>query len=258
MHQHNQIALITGAAKRVGSVIALEMAAAGWDIAIHYGKSKREASEVISQIQSLGRRAIGIEADLSKPEEVALILPTCMQQLGLPNCLVNNAALFEFDEPKAFDFTNFDAHMRINLAAPMILSEQFYHAHLKQTNVKEPGVIIHLLDQKLDNLNPDFLSYTLSKAGLEAAMKMAALQFAPTIRVVGIAPGITMVSGDQTPQAFDQAHQMTPMRKSSSPQDIAQGILYVCAARAITGTTLQIDGGQHLVGSSRDIMFLTK
>jgi len=118
-------------------------------------------------------------------------------------------------------------------------------------------VIIHLLDQKLDNLNPDFFSYTLSKAALEAAMKMQALHFAPLLRVVGLAPGITMISGDQSAVGFQQAHQMTPLQRSSSPEDIAQAVLYISSARAMTGTTLQIDGGQHLFGSRRDVMFLT-
>ncbi|SMC64559.1 SDR family oxidoreductase [Polynucleobacter kasalickyi] len=257
MNQQNKIALITGAAKRVGRVIALQMAAAGWDIAIHYGKSKQDALGVISQIEDMGCRVIGIEADLQDPEEVKKILPECVARLGLPDCLINNAALFEYDEPSAFQSDLLNAHMQINVAAPLILSEQLYQLHAAQTSPKEPAVIIHLLDQKLDNLNPDFFSYTMSKAALEAAMKMQALHFAPKLRVVGVAPGITMISGDQSASSFQQAHQMTPLQRSSSPEDIAQGILYVCSAKAMTGTTLQIDGGQHLFGSRRDVMFLT-
>lgn len=257
MNQQNKIALITGAAKRVGRVIALQMAAAGWDIAIHYGKSKQDALGLISQIEALGRRVIAIEADLQNPEAVKRILPECVAGLGLPNCLINNAALFEYDEPSAFKSDLLNAHMQINLAAPLMLSEQFYHLHADHASQKDPGVIIHLLDQKLDNLNPDFFSYTMSKAALEAAMKMQALHFAPRLRVVGIAPGITMVSGDQSATGFLQAHQMTPLQRSSSPEDIAQGIIYICSATAMTGTTLQIDGGQHLFGSRRDVMFLT-
>lgn len=257
MKQQNKIALITGAAKRVGRVIALQMAAAGWDIAIHYGKSKQDALGLISQIEQLGCRAIGIEADLQNPIDVKRIIPECVARLGLPDCLINNAALFEYDEPSSFQNHLFNAHLQINVAAPVMLSEELYHLHAQQVSPKEPGVVIHLLDQKLDNLNPDFFSYTMSKAALEAAMKMQAMHFAPVLRVVGVAPGITMISGDQTATGFQQAHQMTPLQRSSSPEDIAQGILYVCSAKAMTGTTMQIDGGQHLFGSRRDVMFLT-
>jgi NAD(P)-dependent dehydrogenase (short-subunit alcohol dehydrogenase family) len=257
MSHHTKIALITGAAKRVGQVIALEMAAAGWDIAIHYGKSKQEAMGVIASIEKMGRRAIAIEADLSMEQQVRQILPKCIEKLGLPNCLVNNAALFDYDSPDNFQINQFEAHLKVNLAAPLILSETLYHLYQQATEPLETGVIIHLLDQKLSNLNPDFMSYTLSKAGLEAAMKMQAMQFAPKLRVVGIAPGITMVSGDQTLEGFQQAHQMTPLQRSSSPEDIARGVVYLSQAKAVTGTTLQIDGGQHLYGSKRDVMFLT-
>ena len=257
MNQQNKIALITGAAKRVGQVIALQMAAAGWDIAIHYGKSKQEALGVISQIEALGRRAISIEADLENPEEVKRIVPECVDRLGVPDCLVNNAAMFEYDEPSAHQSDLLTKHMQVNLAAPLLLSEKLYHLYAAMTPPLVPGVIIHLLDQKLDNLNPDFFSYTLSKAALKAAMTMQALHFAPLLRVVGLAPGITMISGDQSAVGFHQAHQMTPLQRSSSPEDIAQGVLYICSARAMTGTTLQIDGGQHLFGSRRDVMFLT-
>lgn len=256
MNLHPNIALITGAAKRVGQTIALQMAAAGWDIALHYGKSSHDAQNTLKEIEKQGQRAIGIQADLNVPEEVAMILPKCISELGLPTCLINNAALFEYDQPASFSYANFENHMRINLAAPLILSEQLYKAYQSSSDTNACGVIIHLLDQKLDNLNPDYFSYTLSKAGLEAAMKMQAMQFAPLLRVVGIAPGITLVSGDQTPSSFQKAHQMTPLGKSSTAEDIAKGVLYVCSALAMTGTTLQIDGGQHLLGSPRDIMFL--
>jgi NAD(P)-dependent dehydrogenase (short-subunit alcohol dehydrogenase family) len=118
--------------------------------------------------------------------------------------------------------------------------------------------VINLLDQKLYNLNPDFLSYTLSKAALHTATTMLAQTLAPTVRVVGVAPGITMVSGDQTEEGFAQAHQQTPLGRSSTPQDIADAVVYAASARALTGTTLVVDGGQHLVPLPRDVMFLTK
>jgi NAD(P)-dependent dehydrogenase (short-subunit alcohol dehydrogenase family) len=120
------------------------------------------------------------------------------------------------------------------------------------------GVVINLLDQKLDNLNPDFLSYTLSKAALSTATMQLAQALAPALRVVGVAPGITMVSGDQSTGGFARAHQMTPLGQSSTPEDIAEAVCYLATARAVTGTTLFVDGGQHLMPLSRDVMFLTE
>jgi NAD(P)-dependent dehydrogenase (short-subunit alcohol dehydrogenase family) len=119
-------------------------------------------------------------------------------------------------------------------------------------------VVINLLDQKLYNLNPDFLSYTLSKAALQTATTMLAQELAPRLRVVGIAPGITMVSGEQSEDGFADAHTQTPLGRSSTPDDIVQAVLYAAGARALTGTTLLVDGGQHLVALPRDVMFLAK
>jgi NAD(P)-dependent dehydrogenase (short-subunit alcohol dehydrogenase family) len=114
-----------------------------------------------------------------------------------------------------------------------------------------------LLDQKLINLNPDYLSYTLSKAALATSVEVLALDFAPHLRVIGLAPGISLPSGDQTNDGFTKAHQMTPLGKSSTPEDIAQAAVFLAQANAITGTTLYVDGGQHLLPSSRDVMFKT-
>jgi NAD(P)-dependent dehydrogenase (short-subunit alcohol dehydrogenase family) len=256
MNEHQKIVLITGAAKRIGQTIALEMARAGWDIAIHYGKSKREAQETISQIQAIGQKAIAIQADLSKESEVEEIIPICIEQLGLPNCIVNNASLFEYDDPASVNFHNIVRHIEINLAAPAVLTKILFEK-IQHTGNK-PGVIVHLLDQKLNNLNPDFFSYTLSKSALDTAVQMQAMFFAPHLRIMGIAPGITLVSGDQTDQGFQQAHQQVLLGKSSTPEDIAQAILYINQAHALTGSVLYVDGGQHLQASQRDVMFLTK
>ena len=144
--------------------------------------------------------------------------------------------------------------MHANLAAPILLA-QALHA---STPEGACTVMINLLDQKLFNLNPDFLSYTLSKAGLHTATSVLAQALAPKVRVVGLAPGLTMVSGDQTEQGFAKAHTQTPLGKSSHPDDIAQAVCYLAQAQAITGTTLLVDGGQHLIPMQRDVMFVAK
>jgi NAD(P)-dependent dehydrogenase (short-subunit alcohol dehydrogenase family) len=144
--------------------------------------------------------------------------------------------------------------MRANVAAPILLAQALHAA----TPAGQQAVVINLLDQKLYNLNPDFLSYTLSKAALHTATTMLAQQLAPTVRVVGIAPGITMVSGDQSQAGFENAHRQTPLGRSSTPEDIADSVVYAAGARAMTGATLLVDGGQHLMPLARDVMFLAK
>jgi NAD(P)-dependent dehydrogenase (short-subunit alcohol dehydrogenase family) len=144
--------------------------------------------------------------------------------------------------------------MRSNLAAPILLAQALYEA----TPNDAQAVVINLLDQKLFNLNPDFLSYTLSKAALHSATTMLAQALAPKVRVVGVAPGITMVSGDQTPAGFAKAHRVTPLGKSSTPEDVASAVCFLAESPAITGTTLLVDGGQHLIPLQRDVMFVAK
>jgi NAD(P)-dependent dehydrogenase (short-subunit alcohol dehydrogenase family) len=249
-----KVALVTGAGRRIGRAIALGLARAGWDVAVHYRASEAEAQQVAAEIAALGRRAVALQCELADEEAVRALLPRAVAALGAVRCVVNNASLFDYDSAADFSAARLDAHMRANVAAPVLLAQALHAA----TPAGSQAVVINLLDQKLYNLNPDFLSYTLSKAALHTATTMLAQQLAPTVRVVGIAPGITMVSGDQTEAGFADAHQQTPLGRSSTPEDIADSVVYAASARALTGTTLLVDGGQHLVPLPRDVMFLTK
>ena len=248
----HKTALVTGAAKRLGRAIALELAHNGWDVLVHYGQSQQEAEETVHAIHALGRRAHALPCDLSDEAAVRTLLPRAIEELGPISCIVNSASLFEFDDAASFSTAKHDAHMHTNLVAPVLLAQALHAA----TPVDQQAVVINLLDQKLFNLNPDFLSYTLSKAALQTATTLLAQALAPTVRVVGLAPGITMVSGDQTATDFANAHTQTPLGKSSTPDDIAQAVCYLANARAITGTTLVVDGGQHLIPLQRDVMFI--
>jgi NAD(P)-dependent dehydrogenase (short-subunit alcohol dehydrogenase family) len=247
-------ALVTGAGRRIGRAIALGLARAGWDVAVHYRASETEARQLAAEIVALGRRAVTLQCDLSDQAAVRELLPRAVAALGAVRCVVNNASLFDYDSAADFTSERLDAHMRANVAAPILLSQALHAA----TPAGAQAVVINLLDQKLYNLNPDFLSYTLSKAALHTATTMLAQQLAPTVRVVGVAPGITMVSGDQTEAGFANAHQQTPLGRSSTPEDIADSVVYAASARALTGTTLLVDGGQHLMALPRDVMFLAK
>ena len=249
-------ALVTGAGRRIGRAIALGLARAGWDVAVHYRASEHEARQVVADIVALGRRAVALQCDLSDEAAVRELLPRAIAALGPVRCVVNNASLFDYDSAADFTAARLDAHMRANVAAPILLSQALHAATVGGDG--EPAAVINLLDQKLYNLNPDFLSYTLSKAALHTATTMLAQQLAPAVRVVGIAPGITMVSGDQTDAGFANAHRQTPLGRSSTPEDIADSVVYAASARALTGTTLLVDGGQHLMPLPRDVMFLAK
>ncbi|HEV2609808.1 MAG TPA: SDR family oxidoreductase [Noviherbaspirillum sp.] len=250
-----KVALVTGAAKRIGRTIALALAGRGWDVAVHYRQSEQEARTTVAEIEALGRRAAAVQCDLADEAQARTLLADAAAALQAPvSCLVNNASLFQQDGAQDFSVASLDAHMHANLAAPIILTQALYQI----TPPDSRAVAINLLDQKLFNLNPDFLSYTLSKAALHTATTMLAQALAPRLRVVGVAPGITLVSGDQTEGGFAKAHAVTPLGRSSTPEDVAATVCFVAESPAITGTTLLVDGGQHLIPLQRDVMFLAK
>ncbi len=259
--EQQKAVLVTGAGKRLGREIALQFARQGWDVAVHYGRSQQEAEKTVAEIQSLGKKSAAFQADLAIEESIGTLFANVSQQFPNLHCLVNNASIFEYDRANSsapLTGKSLLDHVQVNLLAPVLLSQCMFafQKEKKQTPDVIPSVI-QLLDQKLINLNPDYLSYTLSKAALASSVETLAMDFAPHLRVVGLAPGISLPSGDQSQQGFSQAHQMTPLGKSSTPADIAEAAVFLANAKAITGTTLYVDGGQHLLPSSRDVMFKT-
>lgn len=271
--QQNKAVLVTGAAKRLGREIALEFARQGWDVAVHYGQSAAEAQATVAEIERLGRRAIAFQADLAQESEVSALFNSVASQFQNLQCLVNSASIFAYDRANSdtpLSGKSLQEHMQVNLMAPILLTQlMFTHqksAARKNTDATTDATtdphssvasVIQLLDQKLMNLNPDYLSYTLSKAALLTSVELLAVDFAPHLRVIGLAPGITLPSGNQSDEGFSKAHQMTPLGKSSTASDIAKATVFLASSNAITGTTLYVDGGQHLLPSSRDVMFKT-
>ena len=255
MTQANRpVALVTGAARRIGRVIALALAERGWDVVVHYRFSADEAQATARDIEAMGRRAVALHCDLVDEEAIKTLLPRAAAALGPVSCVVNNASIFEHDSVGKFSFGSLEAHMRTNLAAPILLARALHDA----TPPGGQSVVINLLDQKLDNMNPSFLSYTLSKAALSTATTMLAQELAPKLRVVGIAPGITLVSANQSDDDFALAHTVTPLGRSSTPEDIAATVCFLVESPAITGTTIMVDGGQHLIPLRQDVMFVAK
>ncbi|MDR5835139.1 SDR family oxidoreductase [Caballeronia sp. LZ034LL] len=250
--------LVTGAAKRVGRGIALEFARQGWDVAVHYGGSEHEARETVALIEELGRRAVALKADLGVEAEVARLVPACVEAFGGLQCVVNCASRFDEDTAGDFHYAKLLEMTAINVAAPLLLARMLHEILPDAASDRDElrGVVINVLDQKLYNMNPDYLSYTLTKAALDNATVALAQALGPKLRVVGLAPGLTMISAGQTPATFAAAHRVTPLNRASTVEDVAQAACYLANAHGVTGTTLVVDGGQHLVPSPRDVMYM--
>jgi NAD(P)-dependent dehydrogenase (short-subunit alcohol dehydrogenase family) len=251
---HRPAVLVTGAARRIGRVIALELAGHGFDVALHYRQSGDEAQATAAEARGLGARAQCFAADLADEASCRALVPAVASAMGRLDAVVNNASRFEYDDAASFSYAAMDAHWRANTAPAIVLAQALAaHLHVRGGT----GCVVNLSDQKLWNPNPDYLSYTLSKAALEAATTMLAQALAPRLRVVGVAPGVTLASGaalDDTLLA--KAHRMTPLGHSSTPEDIARAVRFAIESRAITGTTIVVDGGQHLSAQRRDVAFL--
>ncbi len=235
-------ALITGAAKRVGRAIALELARAGCDIAIHYRGSAEAAAALAREIERLGRRAALVGADLGDEEAVEAIVPRATEALGAVDVLVNNASLFERDEALTVTREGWDRQLAINLRAPFVLMQQL--ARLLPT--ERQGSIVNILDQRVWNLTPHFVSYTVSKAGLWTLTQTMALALAPRIRVNAVGPGPILPNERQTAEHFRLHWSSLPLQRQLSPDDVARTVRFLIESEAVTGQMITVDAGEHL------------
>jgi NAD(P)-dependent dehydrogenase (short-subunit alcohol dehydrogenase family) len=241
--------LVTGAARRLGREIALALAAGGWRVAVHYRGSEADALKTVADCAALTPGSAAFQCDLADETAVRDLLPAVAAQMGSVDAVVNSASTFEHDAAETFGFAALDKHLHANTAAPVLLA-QALHTHLARRDVN--GAVVNLLDQKLWNQNPDFFSYTLSKAALEAANTMLALALAPRVRVVGVAPGLTLTSHMLSDEKFQALHKLSPLGRSSTPADVASAVKFALENGSVTGTTLLVDGGQHLMKFERD------
>ena len=247
------VVLVTGAARRLGREIALHLARHGFDVGVHCRHSRDAAEATAAEARAAGARCAVFTADLADETACRALLPAVHAQFARLDAVVNNASIFEYDAPASFSHATMDRHWRAN-TAPAVLLAQGLHEQLKDGD--GVGCVVNLLDQKLWNPNPDYFSYTLSKAALQAATVMLAQALAPKVRVCGVAPGVTLLSGPMTEAEFAQAHALTPLQRSSSADDIARAVRFLIESPAITGTTLLVDGGQHLQAQPRDVLFI--
>jgi NAD(P)-dependent dehydrogenase (short-subunit alcohol dehydrogenase family) len=252
-----RVVLVTGAAKRLGREIALACASAGWRVAVHYRDSKIDAINTVANCEDLTPKSEHFhhqfQADLSDEAATRDLAGSVISRMGRLDAVVNSAALFEHDEPSSFSYGAMHKHLASNTGAAIVLA-QALHAHVKAAG--RSGVVVNMLDQKLWNQNPDFLSYTLSKAALEAANTMLAIGLAPQLRVVGIAPGLTLTSHMLADEQFQALHKLSPLGRSSTPQDVCAAVMFALSNASITGTTLLVDGGQHLMKFDRDFSLM--
>ena len=238
----NKNLLITGAATRVGKAIALHFAERGWNIALHYFRSSAKAKELKKIIEQHWVKVALIKADLKNPKQTEKIIPLAKKKLGAINCLVNNAALFEKDDITNFTTKSWNDHLNINLLAPSILTKQF----AKQAPKKTVSNIINIIDQRIFNLTPFFMSYTISKSGLETLTKTMAMRLGPNIKVNAIAPGPTIKSKRQTDGHFRNQVRSTLLKKSVRLEDICDTVEFLINNNSVTGQIIAVDSGQNL------------
>jgi NAD(P)-dependent dehydrogenase (short-subunit alcohol dehydrogenase family) len=240
-------ALVTGGAQRIGQAVALALAAAGFDVAIHFHTSRSAAAETCARIEALGRRAVLLQADLAIEAEVATLVARAAEALGPVGLLVNNASRFERDEWDDATRESWDAHIEPNLRAPFVLIQAFARA----LPAAAEGVVVNMIDQRVWSLTPHFVSYTISKAGLWALTQTMALALAPRIRVNAIGPGPTLPSPRQTEEQFARQAASVPLGHGSNPAEMAATVMAILGLPAMTGQMIALDGGQHLQWSAR-------
>ncbi len=265
-------ALITGGSVRLGREIGLAFARAGWSVACHYNRSAAEAEQLCNEVRALGVQAIAVQGELADEASCRAIFDATVATTGHDlRCVVNNASLFVPDGGNDFDETQAIEQLKVNLMAPMRFGKWMAKLHEHGRDHAQIGTpapianvsamralpsLIHVLDQKVFNLNPDYFSYTLSKIALERAVSLQAQSLAPTLRVNAVAPGLKYLSGPQTQDNFYRAAKANLLRQAINPTDVANSAVFLAQNPSVTGTTLRVDNGQHLVPLARDVMFV--
>ncbi len=237
-----QTALVTGAARRIGRAIALDLAQQGYAVALHYRRSAKEAAALVEEIRGKGGRAVALGADLSREADAQSLLPRAERALGPVGLLVNNAAVFDYDDINSADRDSWDAHIEPNLRAPLVLVQSFVDALPPDLG----GLVVNMIDSRVLNPTPRHLSYTISKTALWSLTQSLAQALAPRVRVNAIGPGPVLPPSGQTQAQFEARCQRLPLRRPASLQEICAALRFLIMAKSVTGQMLALDGGNHM------------
>ena len=252
--------LVTGAGKRLGRAMALELARQGQDVAIHYATSAQAAEDVAAEVRALGRQAVTLQADLLDETQVTPLITRAAEALGGPlTTLINNASIFEYDNINSATRQGWDRHIESNLRAPFVLTQEL--ARLVPDPVTdengEPraqGLVVNMIDQRVRKLTPEFMTYTIAKMGLWAFTQTAAQALAPWLRVNAIGPGPTLQGHRQSAEHFANQRNATVLQRGASETDITGALAYLLYAPGVTGQLICVDGGQHLGWQTPDVL----
>jgi NAD(P)-dependent dehydrogenase (short-subunit alcohol dehydrogenase family) len=252
-------ALVTGGAKRIGRAIALYLAGRGYDVAVHYATSQAEADATVAAIVALGRRAVALRADLLDEGALAGLVPAAAGALGGPlTVLVNNASIFEHDNLATATRTSWDRHLGSNLRAPFVLTQGFAAqvppARMVDGEPVAQGLIVNMIDQRVLKPTPEFMTYSLAKAGLFALTRTTAQALAPHVRVCGVGPGPTVQGTRQSDSHFARQRAATILGRGAGPADVCAAIGFFLDSPAVTGQMIAVDGGQHLAWATPDVL----
>ena len=253
-------ALVTGAGIRLGRAMALTLAGRGFDVAVHYSTSKDGAADTVAEIEALGQKAVAIQTDLLDETAAEDLVGRAADALGGPlNCLINNASIFEYDRLDTATRESWDRHIGSNLRAPFVLTQNFATQAPAPTKddageVIANALIVNMVDQRVEKLTPEFMTYTLAKAGLWTLTQTAAQALAPAIRVNAIGPGPTVRGYRQSESHFAKQRASTILERGANPEDVTAALDYFLSAPAVTGQLICVDGGQHLGWKSPDII----
>lgn len=236
-------ALVTGGSRRIGRAVCERLAADGWAVALSYNDSRDEAEAVCAALRAAGAPgAVALGADLADPQAARALLPRALEALGPVGLLVNNAAIFEGPDWRAMDDREISGHMAVNYHAPLALMQEFARA----LPAEAAGAVVNIVDQRVWNPTPQFIAYTASKAALWTVTRTMAQALAPRIRVNAVGPGPTLPGPRQTDADFEAQWRAVPLARPTAPAEIAEAVVYLAGARAVTGQMLALDGGEHL------------
>ena len=252
-------ALVTGGAKRIGREIALYLAGRGFDVAVHYATSQTDADRTVADIRALGRQAVALQADLLDEAALAGLIPAAVQALGGPlTLLVNNASIFDYDNITTATRASWDRHMGSNLRAPFVLTQGFAaqapRAALVDGEPMAQALVVNMIDQRVLKPTPEFMTYSLAKAGLFALTRTAAQALAPHVRVCGVGPGPTVQGTRQSDSHFARQRAATVLQRGAGPADVCAAIGFFLDSPAVTGQMIAVDGGQHLAWATPDVL----